>query len=840
MKVRSIVAPVVCGLAVTGWLLVGSAMQGPPPTSVEPSSGVIVARLGARPFLHEGRVRSVAFLGNSRRVVSVDERGLAFWSVPDGDLQSRTAQEPATTQPVRTATATPDGRLVAFAAGAQICVVESQRSGEIRTLGTESTDVSALALTADGMWLAVGVGAQVSIWDVAAGTVRQRLSVTGDRVGAMAFSPDGRRLATGPAYGIDPPRGSAIQLWNLDDGQELRRWESFADGLAFSPDGRTLAGSTETRVDGGTRAALKLYDASSGAELWRVGGTFSNVVFSPDGSRVVAGELAEVKVIDAVSGQEIRTLPYGRNLHIYSLAFSPDGAVLATGADDNRIRLWRTADWTRLDRGEGHDGPAHVVAFSPDGQLVASSGEDGAVRLWSWPSGRPVRTFGVGARLGIQRLRFSDDGDRLAAALGGPTDFVVWDVRRGVQIAAFGSDFRRAAPLPMVFLPDRDRLLAATGDGSIVEWDVPTGAQTRVIGKPLASIRDLALVANGRHVAYVGRPNHSTPSSSSSEVGVLDLATGQPVRTLGQLYGNRLLADPDGSWVMVRDQAWDVTTGQAFEYRFYRDARSAAVSPNGRLIYKTSNYGISVWERLTARDIHTVAIRDLASAGGVAVSPDGRIVAAAHHDGSIVMIDVSAATAAGVPATPQTPSEFEDLWRIMGDTDHWAANVAVWSFAKAGAPAVSFLTGKLAPAGPLADARLAELRAQLSDLDGFTRMTSARALLDHGIALQPADILAMRTAEEEATRSVRGRMLFGGGLSARGREGLSAMPMRVQELDTVSPLPARLRSARAIAALGYSTTPQDAQRLLVALAAGHATDPQTVDAVSALRFLRNR
>lgn len=174
----------------------------------------------------------------------------------------------------------------------------------------------------------------------------------------------------------------------------------------------------------------------------------------------------------------------------------------------------------------------------------------------------------------------------------------------------------------------------------------------------------------------------------------------------------------------------------------------------------------------------------------------------------------------------------------MGDEDHWAANVAVWSLAKAGARAVAFLSGKLAPATPLTGRRLADLRIQLADVDGLTRMNAARALLDRGLALQPAEILVLLSVEEEASRSNVGRLVYGG-LLPFTLGGRNVSTVRVDDLDR-SPLPDRLRSARAIAALGYSTAPRNARRLLESLVAGHAEDPQTVDAVSALRLIGSR
>jgi len=67
---------------------------------------------------------------------------------------------------------------------------------------------------------------------------------------------------------------------------------------------------------------------------------------------------------------------------VRSVAFSPDGQTLASGAADHTVRLWRVADGALLHTLEGHTDMVRSVAFSPDGRLLASGSDDGTVRLW--------------------------------------------------------------------------------------------------------------------------------------------------------------------------------------------------------------------------------------------------------------------------------------------------------------------------------------------------------------------------------------------------------------------------------------------------------------------------
>jgi WD40 repeat protein len=67
---------------------------------------------------------------------------------------------------------------------------------------------------------------------------------------------------------------------------------------------------------------------------------------------------------------------------VRSVAFSPDGQLLASASDDETVRLWDPATGQHERTLTGHVGPVRSVAFSPDGRLLATAGDDGTVRLW--------------------------------------------------------------------------------------------------------------------------------------------------------------------------------------------------------------------------------------------------------------------------------------------------------------------------------------------------------------------------------------------------------------------------------------------------------------------------
>jgi WD40 repeat protein len=94
-----------------------------------------------------------------------------------------------------------------------------------------------------------------------------------------------------------------------------------------------------------------------------------SIAFSPDGRQVVSGaaDNEPVRLWDAVTGAVLQTLK-GHSKSVYSVAFSPDGRQVISGSSDNTVRLWDTATGAALQTLEGHS-DANSVAFSLDGNI---------------------------------------------------------------------------------------------------------------------------------------------------------------------------------------------------------------------------------------------------------------------------------------------------------------------------------------------------------------------------------------------------------------------------------------------------------------------------------------
>src|SRR5262249_35169506 len=146
--------------------------------------------------------------------------------------------------------------------------------------------------------------------------------------------------------------------------------------------------------------------------------------FSPAGKVLASAgdDDGTVKLWDMPSAQQARILK-GHTGRVACVAFSANGRTLASGSDDTFIKLWDGATGKELRTLDGHDASAVLsVAFSPDGKVLASrGGYDGAVKLWDVATGDERATL-KGQTGEFVFMAFTADGRTLATASAGVYD----------------------------------------------------------------------------------------------------------------------------------------------------------------------------------------------------------------------------------------------------------------------------------------------------------------------------------------------------------------------------------------------------------------------------------
>jgi WD40 repeat protein len=333
---------------------------------------------------------------------------------------------------------------------------------------------------------------QLWVWDVATG--RQITSATGpDRLLSLAFTPDGTAVATGGWNGT-------VNLWNPATGRILRSFSGHSTpvrGLAFLPDGRMLAaGASDGRVI--------LWDVASGREQMRLDRgsrlPVNGMAITHDGRFLAAAGGLGAGAVSLWDVETARSLiPASLDAAGEPIAFAPGRAVLAARATSPAGSLGLVDLDGDLAISTIAIGGVRSLAFSPDGRLVAIGDDDEAVTVREAGTGRSVATF---------------DGHRHRP------DTLGDDIRRFMATAGLAEPRLRNTIWSVAFSPDGTRLASAGQDGSAWLWGLPGRDGVRPLDRALLPRRSrpnwlgffqviLAFAALGLLVLAAARPRDS-------------------------------------------------------------------------------------------------------------------------------------------------------------------------------------------------------------------------------------------------------------------------------------------------------------------------------------------
>jgi WD40 repeat protein len=574
----------------------------------------------------------------------------------------------------------PDGTLLASAGlNGTIDLIDTQ-TGATRTFTTLSAATARLSFNRDGTRLAAALGAEgVQIWNVADGAVVQTLPLDGFAFG-VTFSPTDDLVAV-TNLGFDADFTGGVSLVNLADGETELFVPHGPGGSAadFSADGRSL-------VSAGFDSVVRVTDLTSGALITETVllDTPAAVAISPDRTSVVIAEAnaPEAVIWNLEDGAIIRA--EGHVAPLNHVAFSPDGRMFATAANDRTVQLREVASGETMATLSGFDGVVWQVAFARDGARLAAAGGDGSVSEWDitriFPS---EQTYAVadpsGSLLAVgdadgtvrlldpasgvlratlsehtQRIRaiaFDSTGRRMAAA-GEDGRVTLWDVPQARLVQTIRGD---SFAYNVHFSPDDTRLYTTIG-GAVVVLDAANLAELARYELSQSSLVGMALSPDGTQLAL---------SEQGARLIIIDPATGAERNAIeGELLNGPLSFSPDGARLAARTDLGDIALFDAATLEptllgFSQVDGFAFAADGNRLAIARGDNRIEVWDLAAGRTLIQAA--EPAPPRWALFHPDQESVISAGSDGLLrsypIAVDALFARADAQITRPATPAE---------------------------------------------------------------------------------------------------------------------------------------------------------------------------------------
>jgi WD40 repeat protein/serine/threonine protein kinase len=393
----------------------------------------------------------------------------------------------------------------------------------------------------------------------------------------------------------------------------------------------------------------------------------TSVAYSPQGDTVLSGARDNRAILTHLAtGATIHILE-GHTDWVWDVAYSPDGDTALTASQDSTLILWDLESGDIIQRFSGHNAAVRSVAFLPGGSQALSAAADGSLILWDLAAASPLRRFGGGAA--INEVAVSPSG---FTALTAGQDAVVtlWNLQTGQPLFFYDSAVggHVADVWGVAYTPDETGFATASQDGMVLLWSFETGSVIRRFAGHNGRVTSLAFSPDGARIVS-GSEDNTVILWDTRTAGIVNRFIGHTFLVYGVAYS------PDGQHVVSASwdgsvRWWDLEPGAQIAQLGAGDDRhtdvinAVDISPDGRFAASASDDGsIIVWNIAS----QTLVTRFSAHAGrvrAVVFGPDGRTIASGGDDQLIYIWD---AQTGGVLQTLEGHSDA--IWALDYSSD---------------------------------------------------------------------------------------------------------------------------------------------------------------------------
>lgn len=309
----------------------------------------------------------------------------------------------------------------------------------------------------------------------------------------------------------------------------------------------------------------------------------------------------------------------GHSQQVNAICYSPDGKYIASGSDDNTVKLWNSETAQELRTFKGHSARVHSVDWSPNGAYVASAATKDSVQIWEAKTGKVLYKIELDFPTSV---KWSPNGKYFVATFGGEQGSIrVYSTQNGREIYCFNFSYATSAN----WSPDSKYIISG-GTNAIYKWDISTGRM--VNGLPVKNTTDVCFSPDGKCIAGL--------DYNAKRLKIWDAVTGNEVVTFDENFGGVLAWNwnYNGTYIATAYYSnviiWNAQTGKKIrdfrnaspDYKFYNHCLSWQQNVN--VIAVAESNRITVCDALTAKEKIQLGQKHINWIKNISISPDGK------------------------------------------------------------------------------------------------------------------------------------------------------------------------------------------------------------------------